>query len=401
MSDAVISRPGRAARSAEAVTAAEREPWRFTWTRPRVALLTLVGLAGGVIAYRFVYGLGAVTNLSDRWPWGLWIWWDVLTGVALAGGGYSTSLLVHFVGRDKWKAVERGAFVTSLLGYVMVCGGLLLDLGRWYNAWRPAVFWGYHSVMFELYWCVGGYTVVQLVEFGHIYIERVRAPRLERVMRKIYAPVLIVGCILPILHQSALGSLYVIAKGKLDPLWWSMLLPLFFLLTSFFIGPAMVTLENFLSHRSHPDHQPPRRVLREMVRMAGWLMVAYLVLRLGDLVVRGQLAHAFDLSVQSVMFLIEIVFGIALPAAIFLTPRVIGVDRGLITGAVLAVAGLVVGRANVVFTGMVSSVGGVAYFPYWMEVAVTVGLVAGAVLTYLWITENFPIAPSEGRAPAG
>src|SRR3990172_9466360 len=224
-----------------------KRAWTLRMTSPRVALLAMAGLGFGVAVYRLIFGLGAATNLSDRWPWGLWVWWDVLTGVALAGGGYSTALLVHFLGRERWRSVERGAFLTSLLGYLMVCGGLLIDLGQWYRAWHPVVFldrWNPHSVMWELFWCVGGYTLVQIVEFLPILTERVHLPRLARVVRRIYAPVLVFGIILPFLHQSALGSLFVIARGAVDPLWWSMMLPLLFLLSSFFVGPAMETMEN-------------------------------------------------------------------------------------------------------------------------------------------------------------
>ncbi len=379
--------------------AAPRRPWTFRMTPTRIVLLVLVGLSVGVAVYRLAFGLGASTNLSDRWPWGLWVWWDVLTGVALAGGGYATALLVNFLGRERWRAVERGAFLTSLLGYLMVVTGLILDLGRWPNAWRALLFWAGnpHSVMFELIWCVGGYTIVQLVEFGYIFGERVRIPRLSRVLSKIYAPVLVVGIILPFLHQSALGSLYVIAGGRLDPLWWSMLLPLFFLMSSFFVGPAMVTVENVLSARAN-GLRPPVRILREMVRLAGWVMVAYLVLKLGDLAVRGELSRLLDGSVQSRLFLLELGLGVLVPAVMFLHPRVRGSRGGMMVAASLTVAGVALNRANVVFAGMAASAGGAGYFPYWMELSVTLGLIACGILVYLFVVENFAIVGSEEEA---
>ncbi len=373
-----------------------RRPWTFRMTGTRIVLLALAGLGAGAALYRLIFGLGAATNLSDRWPWGLWVWWDVLTGVALAGGGYSTALLVNFLGRERWRAVERGAFLTSLLGYLMVVTGLILDLGRWPNAWRAVLFWAGnpHSVMFELIWCVGGYTVVQLVEFGYIFVERVRAPRLNRVLSRIYVPVLIVGVILPVLHQSALGSLYVIAGGRLDPLWWSMLLPLFFLMSSFFVGPAMVTVESFLSARSH-RRRPPVRVLEEMIRLSGIVMAVYLVLKVADLAVRGVLPHVFDGSVQSDLFLVETGLGVLLPAVLFLRPRVWRSPARLVTASWLVVAGVALDRANVVFTGMAASAGGASYVPYWMELGVTLGLIAAGILAYLFITENFDIVAGE------
>jgi len=385
--------------SAHAVTPDERVPWTFRMTWVRVGLLGLTGLAGGVIVFRLFYGLGASTNLSDGWPWGLWVWWDVLTGVALAGGGYSTALLVHFLGRERWRDVERAAFLTSLIGYLMVCAGLVLDLGRWFNAPTAFFFWrgNPHSVMLELIWCVSGYTVVQLVEFGSIFGERVRAPRLTRVLSRIYVPVLIVGIILPFLHQSALGSLYVIANGRLNPLWWSMLLPLFFLMSSFFVGPATVTVESSLSARAH-GRRPPLPILREMVVVAGWLMVVYLALKVGTLAVAGNLGAAFDGSGASALFWAEVGLGVAVPALIFLHPRLRGSAPWLVTGSALTVAGVALNRANVVFVAMADAARGASYVPYWMEVALTIGLISAGVLLYLVVTENFPIVPREAPA---
>ncbi|MBI4730098.1 MAG: polysulfide reductase NrfD [Acidobacteria bacterium] len=374
-------------------------PWTFHMTSFRVVLLGIAGLGIGSVLYRFLFGLSASTNLTDQWPWGLWIWWDVAAGAALAGGGYSTALMVNFLGGDKWRTVERGAFLTSMLGYVMVSGGLLLDLGRWFNFWRPIRFWGYHSVMFLLFWCVAGYTVVQLVEFGHIWVERVPTPRMTRLMHRIYVPVLIVGVVLPILHQSALGSLFIVAKGRLDPLWWSMLLPLFFLMSSFFVGPAMVAIENIVSARAH-GRRAPVPVLGDMVRVTGKLMGVYLVLKIADLVWRGELGRMFEGTTASNFFLIEMLIGIVVPGAMFLLPRIRQTVGGLFAASFLVVAGVVFNRANVVFTGMARSVNAPSYFPYWMELAVTGGLIAGAVLTYLFITENFPILPERGAAPS-
>ncbi len=381
---------------AEAV-APNRTAWSFTWTKTRVVLLALVGLGTGVALYRLVFGLGAATNLSDGWPWGLWVWWDVLTGVALAGGGYSTALLVNFLGREEWRPVERGAFLTSLIGYLLVCMGLLLDLGRWYRAWHPLVYWGYHSVMFQLFFYDGGYTLVQLVEFLHIFVERVRAPRLARVTHAIYAPVLIFGIILPFLHQPALGSLYVIAKGRLDPLWWTMLLPFLFLLSSFFVGPAMVTVENFLSARAHRT-RPPIEILGQMLRLAAWLIWAYLALRVVDLLVRGELARAFRGNLQGNLFLLENVVFFLVPAVLLLVKRVRQSAKGMALASALVVLGIALNRANVVFTGMTGASRGASYLPSWMELSVTLGLISAGVLLYLFVTENFPILPSRPRA---
>lgn len=374
-----------------------KRPWVFRMTWPRAYLLSFVAIGAFAAAYRLLFGLGAATNLSDRWPWGIWVWWDVMTGVALAGGGYSMALMVNFLGREKYKPLERAAFLTSLIGYLLVVGGLFLDLGRWMNVWRVPLFWkgNPHSVMFELVWCVSGYTFIQIVEFGHIFVERVKMPRLEHLLHKVYAPVLTVGVILPFLHQSALGSLYVIAKGRLDPLWWSMMLPIFFLMSSFFIGPAMVTAEGFLSGKFR-GHTPSVRLLGQLVRTSGVLMLVYFGLKIADLTVRGQLTHMLDGSTQSLLFLTELAFGILLPAFFFLNPRTRRSPRWLATGATMAVVGLALNRGDVVFAGMAAQAHGATYLPSMMEIAITVGLVAAGMLAYAFVVDNFPIIPEGG-----
>lgn len=384
--------------SAAAVRARTR--WSFRLTPARLVLAALAGMGGGLALFRLLFGLGASTNLSDRWPWGLWVWWDVLTGVALAGGGYSTALFVHFLGRERWREVERAAFLTSLIGYLMVCAGLCLDLGRWINVWRVPFVWELnpHSVMFELVWCVGGYTTVQLVEFGYIFVERVRAPRLARVLSSIHAPLLIVGITLPILHQSALGSLYLLTAGRMDPLWWSMLLPVSFLVSSFFVGPAMVTVESFLSARAL-GRRPPIAVLVEMVRVSGIVMLAYLGLKIADLTWRGQLGHLLDGSVASALALTELGLGVLVSAVVFLGRDVGRRPARLVTAASLTVLGVILDRANVVFTGMAGAAEGARYIPSISEIGVTVGLVAAGVIAYLFVVENFPIHPPAAELP--
>jgi len=371
--------------------------WGFRMTWFRVVLLGLVGLTAGIVVYRLFVGLGAPTNLTDRWPWALWTWWK-LTGVALAGAGYSTAVVVHFVGRDRWRDVERGAFLTSLLGYLMVCTALILDLGQWFNAWRPIVTWGYHSVMFELYWCIGGYTVVQLVEFLYVFEERVRVPPIVRaVLARMYAPLMILGAFLPVFHQSALVSLYVLAKGRLDPLWWSQLLPLFAVLTSFYVGPAVVAVESHLSARVYP-RRVDMRVLGEMGLMSAWVMALYLALRVIDLAIRGVLPDLVSGSAVGTVAFVELGALVALPMGLLFLPRVRASTAGLLTASGLSIAGVALNRFNIVMVGMTASTGEGFYVPYWMEAVFVLGLAATVLLAYLFVVENFAILPLEERS---
>ncbi len=375
-----------------------RQRWTFHWTPFRMFLAVLLVIGLFLIAYRLVFGLGRPTNLTDRWPWALWTWWK-LTGVALAGAGYSTALMVHFMGRKRWHDIERGAFVVSLLGYLMVCSALILDLGQWYNAWHPLYSWGVHSVMFELYYCISAYTVVQVVEFLYIFEERIPFPLLHRVLKKIYAPLLILGAILPVFHQSALCSLYVIAKGREDPLWWSMLLPVFAVFTSFYIGSSVVTIENFVAEKTYgrPVHM---RILGEMVRLSGGVMFVYLALKVSDYWVRGVLPELFSGSLLGNIALVELGLGVVLPMLMFMTPSVRASRQGIVTASAFAIGGVVLNRYDIVITGMAASTGQGFYRPAWMEVGFVIGLAAAVALAYLFLVENFPVYTEEDVAVA-
>lgn len=377
---------------------AVKSNWSFRMTPTRYLLVGLSVLALLLMVYRLVFGLGAATNLNDEWPWGLWIGFDVLTGVALAGGGYSTCLLVHVLRIKKFNSIARSAMLTSLIGYLLVMAGLFMDIGRWFNFWRPFVSWGYHSVLFEVFWCVSLYTMIQLLEFGEVATEKVQK-RWHGLFKKIMPVLFIIGIVLPTLHQSSLGSLYVIEVGKLYPLWWSMLLPAFFLMSSFFVGPAMVTVETFLGARAH-GHKPDLDVLQSMIKISGYLMAAYLVLKVIDLFYRGAAGLVFRGNLEGNMFLLEMVAGVIIPLIICFTPKLRSSKGGVLAFGVLVVAGVVLNRMNVVFTGMAGAMGGF-YFPSLPEWGVSIGLVAAGVLGYLFIVENFNILPQQhyGAAP--
>ncbi|ACX51455.1 Polysulphide reductase NrfD [Ammonifex degensii KC4] len=377
------------------------EGWRFRMTGWRKFFILVFLVAVGVMIYRLVYGLGAATHLNDQWPWGWWIAVDVLIGVALAGGGYSTAFLVHILHRKQFAPVARAALLTSMLGYILVLIGLFMDIGRWYNFWRPFLVYpgSWHSVLFEVFWCISLYTTVQVLEFGSIVFERVKSERLKRVFDTMLPPLFILGVVLPTLHQSSLGSLYVVTVDRLDPLWWSLALPIFFLLSSFFVGPAMVTLEGSLAAKAY-GRQMEIPVLSRLVKVGAWVMFFYLVFKLIDLGYRNQFGHLFDGSLASNLFLVEMIGGVLIPMIMFAIPSVRNSSKGLITASILTVAGVILNRMNVVFTGMAAAMGG-SYFPKWTEFMVTAGLIAFAVLAYCFLVENFAILPAEEHVPAG
>lgn len=361
--------------------------WTFTITPARYVLTAIALFSICVMIFRLITGFGMVTNLSDEWPWGLWIAFDVLTGVALAGGGYSTALIVHILHRDKYYPVARGAMLTSLLGYILVMAGLFLDIGQWFNFWRPFISWGHASVLFEVFWCISIYTTIQVLEFGEIVTERIGRNR-NWFFKKIVPVLMIIGVILPTLHQSSLGALFLIAAPKVYPLWWSELLPLFFLMSSFFVGPAMVAVESILAGKVF-NHHVPMHVLRGLAKIGGAMMMIYLGLKIYDIIGRGVWQLVFAGNIQTYLFLLELVVGIIIPLCIVFS-KAGRTSYGLLTYGLLTSGGVILNRLNTAFTAMTSHGKG-WYFPSFWEITVSVGLIAIGCLFYCFIVENFYI----------
>lgn len=362
--------------------------WKFTITPIRFILTGFVALCAAIIAVRLLTGFGLVTNLSDQWPWGLWIAFDDMVGVALAGGGYGSALLVYSFRYEKYAEVARGALLTSLFGYILVMVGLLLDIGQWHNFWRPMVSPGYTSVLFAVLVCVSIYvTVAGLQFFCEIVTERI-GERVNRLAMKIVPGLIIIGILFPVIHQATLGGLFLILKSKMDPVWWSELMPLYFLLSSFFVGSAMLCLETELARRAY-SHTIPVDVLKMLSRVGGRVMVAYALIRFGDLFYNGNFGLLFNGTFPSNMFWLEMIVGIFIPLGIIFSP--LANRRGwLVTYGALTVAGVVLDRMNYVFTSM-APYHTAAYFPSVWEILISVGLVSLGCLIYCFIVENFNV----------
>ncbi|WP_027405659.1 NrfD/PsrC family molybdoenzyme membrane anchor subunit [Anaerovibrio sp. RM50] len=364
--------------------------WDFTITPTRFVLTGLVALMVVAVVLRLLTGFQYVTNLTDETPWGMWIAFDVMCGVALAGGGYSTALLVSILRYKEFHVVARGALLTSLLGYILVMAGLFLDIGQWFNFWRPFVSWGYTSVLFEVFWCISIYTTVLSIEFFEIITERVLRKKLHRYIVKILPVLVVIGLIFPVMHQSSLGGLFLIMRERMFPLWWSEFLPLYFLLSSFFIGSAMVTIETTLAKTAY-GHEIPHNIMLKLTRIGAGMMFVYLLLKLYDLFEKHEWNYVFQGGLQSNMYCVEMLFGILIPLVIIVSP-LSKKKGGLLTYAVLTVFGVILNRLNCVFTSMYESG---SYFPGLGEIVVSVGLISMGVLIYCFLVENFNIIGNE------
>jgi len=358
-------------------------------------LVFLFLMAAGLYAtfIRFTQGLGASTHLSDQFPWGIWISFDVLCGVMLAAGGFTLTATVHILNIKRMHSIIRPTILTAFLGYVLVCVALMYDLGKPYNIWHPLIMRNPHSVMFEVAYCVMLYTTVLALEFSPIVLEKFNLQAPLKVVKKILIPLVICGVILSTLHQSSLGTLYLIMPEKLHPFWYSPLLPLFFFLSAIAVGLAMTIFESSMSSK-HFGLQLELPVLQELGRVLVVVLGVYGILRLEDLANRGVLKLAFHPGYETYLFWLETLLSIILPLMLLSQRRVRSSAQGLYFSAVLVVLGFITNRMNVSITGFEGSTG-VHYFPKWSELAVT-GMIIGAGFALFGMAVKYlPIFPKE------
>ncbi len=337
-------------------------------------LVMLIMAAGCYATYvRIAHGLGGATNLSDQFPWGLWIGFDILCGVGLAAGGFTLAAAVHIFNIERYKPILRPAILTAFLGYLLVVLALMFDLGRPYRVWHPLVMWNPHSVMFEVGWCVTLYTTVLALEFVPVVFEQFRWTKALKAMRVILIPLVILGVILSTLHQSSLGSLYLIVPEKLYPLWYTPLLPVMFFVSAICAGLAMTIFESWQSSKAFGKHlELP--LLSSMGRILAVALSVYLTMRFLDLWNRDALRLLLVRRSETYLFLLEFVLFLV-PMLLLYRRRIHNNPAALYGCAVLVLFGFVTNRLNVSVTGM-EAASGVSYFPKWTEVAVTLAIVA-------------------------
>jgi Ni/Fe-hydrogenase subunit HybB-like protein len=367
-------------------------------------ILTILGMGTGTILLRFFYGIGSVTNLSDRFPWGIWIGFDVMGGVALAAGAFVIAAMGHIFGLKRFEPLVRPAILTGLLGYLLVIGGLMVDLGRPYNVWRPLVHWQHHSVMWEVGLCVATYTTVLFIEFLPVILERVngfkavteRLPTipLYRLLKKVSIVFVILGVVLSTLHQSSLGSLWVLVPEKLSPLWYSLYLPVFFWLSAVAVGLAMTIVESTLSSRAF-KRGLELDLLADLAKYASIVLVIYLAAKGADLVWRGAWPLLFEPTLQAGAFWVEIGLGVMVPAILFAIKPLRQQPKILFGGALLVIIfGVTLNRLNVSLVGLWPYTGRI-YFPSWMEIAVTLTLITLGVFAFGLAAKYLPVFPDE------
>jgi Ni/Fe-hydrogenase subunit HybB-like protein len=374
-----------------------------------IVLLSLMCIGFMFGAARFLFGLGVVTNLNNQFPWGLWIGIDVVTGVALAAGGFTTSALAYVFNRDQFHAVVRPALLTAMLGYTFVTLGLVVDVGRYWNIWRPIISWNPQSVLFEVAMCVAAYSTVLYIEFIPIVAERfkgrIKLPgRLrildrslewlmgfaDRILGRVMFLFVIAGIVLSFLHQSGLGSLMLIAPYKVHPLWYTPILPLLFLLSAIGVGYPMVVFESLIVSKSL-KREPEMTVLTPLAKFMPVLIGLYFAVKLGDMIVRGTYIYLLDGTLQSNAFIVEVLFGLILPFLLLCFKRVRESAGWLFFAATLYILGVVLNRVNVFVVSFTPPYMMERYFPAVGEFAVTIGFIATLIFLYRIFITLFPV----------
>jgi len=318
--------------------------------------------------------------------------------VGLAAGGFTLVAMVHIFNIEKYRPILRPAILTAFLGYMLVVVGLLYDLGRPDRLWHPLVMWNPHSVMFEVAWCVTLYTTVLFLEFIPVVFEKFGLHKPLEWIHRISVPLMILGVILSTLHQSSLGSLFLIVPEKLYPLWYSPLLPLLFYISSIAVGLAMTIFESWHSSRAF-GRALELPLLMSMGRVLAVVLSVYLWIRLLDLSHQHAFALLAQNRIETWLFVLEIAL-MAVPMVLLYQARIRRQPGALYACAVMVVFGFIANRLNVGTTGLEAG-SGTHYFPKWTEVAVTLSIVGVGFATYRMIAQYFPIFEVEEHHGAG
>jgi Ni/Fe-hydrogenase subunit HybB-like protein len=371
----------------------------MTWKRPTrkglvvlgiLLALTLLGVALGV--YRLFVGLGETTNLSDTYPWGLWIGFDFAL-IAFSGGAFTLCGIIVIFNQGRCRAVERLVVLTGWLGYMSVLVILLVDLGRPDRFYNFIIYPNIHSPLFEICWCILLYSIVLTLEFAPSVFEALRRPKIAHRLHSLMVPISIIGVTLSIMHQSTLGTLYLAMPLKLHTLWHSPMLPLFFLLSSIGMGLSTVILVTLVGYRAFGRQvsEEAMGVLDAMAKASVFVWSLYLVLKLEELILAGQWGELWAGDTQSVWFLIELLIGVVLPIALYWRPRTRASQGWLATTAILCMLGTALNRFNTTLTGQLVAEGAAHYSPHWMELMIQVGVLAAVILAWYLAASFLPI----------
>ncbi|MGO9005575.1 MAG: Ni/Fe-hydrogenase cytochrome b subunit [Beijerinckiaceae bacterium] len=359
-------------------------------TPTTLVLVALVVIGFYFLLQRFLHGLGAVANINSGYPWGIWVVVDVIIGTAIGCGGFAMALLVYIFNRGEYHPLMRPALLSGLFGYTLGGFAVIFDLGRYWQAYNLVLPWHaqLNSVMYEVALCVMAYVVVLWIEFSPAFLERWGFVGIKRNLERWMFVIVALGVLLPTMHQSSLGSLLLVMGYKLSPLWFTMWLPALFVISALAMGYAVVMFEaTFVSKTFALPSE--HALISKLSTVVGWITVAWLVLRWGDLVFSNSYPLALVGSVKVFLFWIENALFLA-AALVFITPAGRASERASLLGAVALLAGGSLYRLDAYLIGY-QPIGNWSYFPSVSELMVTIGVVALEVLLYLVFIKTLPV----------
>lgn len=367
------------------------------WLTPfNIISIPVILLGAVLIAIRFVYGIGSVTNLTQETPWGLWIGFDVVTGVAFAGGAYVLTFMVYILNVKDFQPIVRVTVLNGFLAYVFYAGALLLDLGRPWHVINPIIgnSFGVSSVLFLVAWHFLLYMIAQLIEFSPAIAEWLGARRIHKIFSAMTIAAVIFGITLSTLHQSGLGALYLMAKGKIHPLWYSEFIPIMFFVSSIFAGLSMVIFEGSISDKvfgsqlGEDQHRGHSRIMISLAKICAGTMFAYFFLKI--LVFIHDKNWSLLNTPMGYWFLVEMIGFVLLPMVLFFYSYR-RMNLGLVKlAAILTIIGIVLNRLNVTIIGYNCDISN-HYIPSWMEFVVTFAVIFTEIWIFRWIVTRMPV----------
>ncbi len=375
-------------------------PERFRIGLLPLVLILLAGIAFVVAMIRYAFGIGPISNLSNAYPWGFWISFDLFTGVAIGSGAFVMAAIVYIFELKEFQPLVRPSVLTGFLGYIMVVIALLVDLGHPERIWYMLIHHNHTSVLLEIGICVMSYLTVLAIEFAPVIFEGLKWEKWAHLLHKFIMPFVILGVVLSTLHQSSLGSLLLIQPEKLFPLWWTPILPVEFFISSLVIGLAMVILESSLSSR-YFKRGLELHLLEKLSRAIPVVLGIYLLVKFGEIFIAGDAHYLFTSGWMSVLFWVEVLIGAIIPLVLFSIKRIRSNANGILVSAIILLVGMILNRFDVSWFA-VKHPDPITYLPtfmanhvhYWPslpEVSVSIGIFSAGILAFGLIAKYFPL----------
>lgn len=361
---------------------------------PGMKLIWALGAFGLAVAvYRWFVGLGPTTNLTDGRGWGIWISFDMMSGIGLAAGAFTVAAVVYIFNLEKFHAIVRPSILTGFISYILAAFTLLVDLGQPQRIWHLLIYHNIHSPLFEIGWCVMLYTTVLALEFSPVVFDALGMKAPVKILRAITIPLIIAGITLSTLHQSTLGTMLTILPYRIHPLWYSPLFPFYFFLTAVAAGMAMTVFESYHSARTY-GYPFELKLVSSLTKYVPYVLGLYLVVRMTELFVTGNIRLLLANGAPAVLFIIEIIGGVLIPILFFADPKTRNDQDGITWAAFFTMGGLILNRMNASLIFME----GALYFPSLWELAVSIGLTCLGIIMYDAAVRILPILPETKKS---